>query len=446
MMIRRFRKFSQIFYLIFFSWRMNSRLHLQSRPSPTKNTVGEGRLRSRCCGFNRHATRRSLQILVVFLPMLFAMRIMAQESALISSHSTAVSHFGQALTFDLIAEADAPITQASLFFRAEGMDDTFTVDLPIATADNVIALTYTADLADIHLDPFTTIRYWWRLQTAVGDTIDIPPQTLRYEDDRFVWQTMSDDNATVHWVGDGAAMGQLALDIVGESTPKLATVFQATATTTPLDLYIYPTAADLRAALQLNGQDWVGAHADPALGVMLLSAANSRTAAADLRQAIPHEMSHHALYQTAPYAQFPVWFDEGLASTMESVPDAGYGVVMETAVANETLIPIADLCHAFPTNAEQTILAYAESASFVRYIQTTYGDDGNGRLIAAYGDGADCFSGVERALGVSLAEVEAGWLHESEPQSPLSIAWKQSRLWLLLLAGGGLLSLLLTRK
>ncbi len=390
---------------------------------------------------------RRFTIICLFFMLLLPARAMAQESSLISSHSTAVSHFGQALTFDLIAEADAPIAHASLFFRAEGMDDTFTVDLPITDADNVIALNYTADLADIHLDPFTTITYWWRLQTAVGDTIDIPPETVQYEDDRFVWQTMSDDNATVHWVGDGATMGQLALDIVGESIPKLATVFQATAIApAPLDLYIYPTAADLRAALQLNGQDWVGAHADPALGVMLLSAANSHTAAADLRQSIPHEMSHHALYQTAPNAQFPIWFDEGLASTMESVPDAGYGVVMETAVSNQTLIPIADLCHAFPTNAEQTILAYAESASFVRYIQATYGDDGNGRLIAAYGDGADCFSGVERALGVSLAEVEANWRHESEPQSPFTTAWKQSRLWLLLLAGGGLLSLLLTRK
>lgn len=384
-----------------------------------------------------------LRVILVLLPFLFAMRIYAQESGLISSHSTAVSHFGQALTFDLIAEADAPISQASLFFRAEAMDDTFTVDLPITTADNVVALNYTADLSGIRLDPFTTISYWWRLQTAVGDSIDIPAQTLRYEDDRFNWQTMADDNATIHWVGDEAAMGQLALDIVAESQPKLAAILPATA---PLDIYIYPTAADLRAALQLTGQEWVGAHADPALEVMLLSAANSRTAAADLRRSIPHEMSHHALYQASPDTQFPIWFNEGLASMMESVPDAGYGMVLETAVSNQTLIPIADLCYTFPADSQQTILAYAESEAFMRHIQTSYGNEAIARLIAAYGDGADCFSGVEHALGVSLTEVEADWLHESEPQSRFATVWQKSRLWLLLLAGGGLLSLLLIKK
>ena len=117
-----------------------------------------------------------------------------------------------------------------------------------------------------------------------------------------------------------------------------------------------------------------------------------------------------------------------------------------TAVSDQTLLPLADLCHTFPTDAQQTILAYAESDAFMRYLQATYGDEVVGRLIAAYGDGADCDSGIKRALGVSLAEAEADWLHASEPQSPLATAWKESRLWLLLLAGGGLLSLLLTRK
>lgn len=394
-------------------------------------------------GKTSHRIRRFSQIFLFIGLAVFAMRIKAQESALISSHSTAVSYFGQAIHFDLIAEADTPISQASLFFRAEAMDDTFTVDLPIAAAENVVALSYTADLSSIHLNPFTTISYWWRLKTAVGDPIDIPVQTLRYEDDRFGWQTMSDGDVTVHWVGDEAAMGQLALDIAAESQPRLAAILPPP---NPINLYIYPTAADLRAALQLTGQQWVGAHADPALGVLLLSAANSRTAAADLRQSIPHEMSHHALYQTMPSAAFPVWFDEGLASLMESVPDAGYAVVLETAVSTQTRIPIADLCTTFPTDSQQTILAYAESASFMRHIQAAYGNEAISRLITAYGDGADCFSGVEDAFGVSLAEVEAGWLRESEPQSPLATAWKASRLWLLLLAGGGLLSLLLIKK
>ncbi len=384
------------------------------------------------------------QIVFVLPPLLFAMRLYAQESALIHAESTAVSHFGQAITFDLVAETDTPISQASLFFRAEGMNDTFTVDIPL-TAETVITLTYSAELSNIHLDPFTTISYWWRLETAVGDSIDIPPQTVQYDDNRFVWKAMADGDVTVHWVGDETAIGQLALDIVRESEERLTAVFSAPSPA-PLNIYIYPSAADLRAALQLSGQEWVGAHANPALGVILLSAANSRTAAADLRQSIPHEMSHHALYQAMPRAEFPLWFDEGLASTMESVPDAGYEVVLETAVANQTLIPIADLCRTFPANAEQTILAYAESTSFMRHIQDEYGDDVIGRFITTYGSGADCFSGVEQALGVSLTEAEAEWLHASKPETPLAAAWKKSKLWLLLLAGGGLISLLLTRK
>jgi hypothetical protein len=71
---------------------------------------------------------------------------------------------------------------------------------------------------------------------------------------------------TAYWVGDDLALGQLALDIVAESLPRLRQLLPVPEPV-EFDLYLYPTSADLRAALRLTGQEWVGAHAHPELGV-----------------------------------------------------------------------------------------------------------------------------------------------------------------------------------
>jgi hypothetical protein len=204
--------------------------------------------------------------------------------------------------------------------------------------------------------------------------------------------------------------------------------------------------ADLRTALRLTGRDWVGADAIPELNVVLATAVNPRTALIDLGQSIPHELSHLLLYRMAGanYEDVPLWFDEGLATLMESSPNLGYEDVLQQAVAANSTIPLAELCQSWPAGEAQARLAYAQSVSVVRFIRSEYGNRTLQELAQAYADGADCESGVRRALDLPATELESAWLQREQPVSPVRRIWQEYALWILLMGGGfGMMGLLL---
>ena len=351
--------------------------------------------------------------------------------------------FGQRMSFTLAADEIAPAEVAAvvLFFQSKAASQTFTADLPPPVA---WPLSHQIDLTTLRLPPFADVSYWWRVTLSDGTVIDVPAQTIAYTDDQFNWQTLTQNGMTAHWVGDDLALGQLALDIVAESLPRLRQLLPVPEPV-EFDVYLYPTSADLRAALRLTGQEWVGAHAHPELGVLLVTAVNIRTAPADLRQSIPHEMAHLLLYQaTGPnYDQIPRWFNEGLATYMEASPNPNYDLLLAEAVNGRNTLSLAELCATFPSREEQALLAYAQSVSVIRYIQAQYGNQAVRGLVSAFADGADCQSGVQRWLGLTLDELNRDWLRSLEPRSPLAQFWQESGLWLLLLVSGFLLTGLL---
>jgi hypothetical protein len=395
-------------------------------------------------------------IVHTFYVILFALIWLPLPAAAVSQaqgETTAVSPtfysdvsytFGQSMTFVLEAEGLdlADVTEVILFFRSEAATSTYSAELPMTGA--AWPLSHRVDLTSVRLPPFVDVAYWWRVTLVDGAVVEVPSQTTAYVDDQFEWQTLTQNGVTAHWVGDDLALGQLALDIVAESLPRLRQLLPAPEPV-EFDLYLYPTSADLRAALRLTGQEWVGGHAHPELGVLLVTAVNIRTAPTDLRQSIPHEMTHLFLYQaTGPnYDRVPQWFNEGLATYMEASPNPSYDLLLREAVNGRVTMPLADLCHSFPDREEQTLLAYAQSASVIRYIQTRYGNQALRGLVNAFADGADCYSGVERALGLTLDDFNRDWLRSLEPRSPLAQFWQESGLWLLLLVGGFLFAGLL---
>ncbi len=383
--------------------------------------------------------RSSFFSVVKLLPLFCLWLVLAApvggQSEEVSATSFADYAFGQMIRFYLTADSQSQIQAATLFFRAPEFPNTFVQEL-LVQPGNQVALSFEQDLNQVQLAPFTTVTFWWVLQTAESQDLIIPEQTIVYEDDRFQWRNVAQNNVTVHWTGNDNSLGQIALDVVAESWPRLLALVP-TEVSVPLNIYIYPSSADLRAALRLTGRDWVGAHAAPELGVLLVTAVNTRTAATDLRRTLPHEMMHFLLYHaTGPgYGQLPVWLNEGLATLVEENPTPTYENLLETAVSDSTLLPFTDLCRAFPSEEDKALLAYAQSLSLVRYLQANYGNQTLRQLVAAYADGADCASGVNRTFPLSLEELTDDWLQAQQPQSSLTQFWRTNRLWLLLFTG-----------
>jgi hypothetical protein len=362
----------------------------------------------------------------------------------ITTASSASYQFGQAITFSLSATSGAgAIEQVTLFFRVPENVNTFTAEIDIKPARK-IAVEHVVDLTQLRLAPFTEVTYWWWVAEASGGSIYTDQQQLLYADDQFEWQEQRQGPFSVHWTGSEAALGQKALDVAAAALPRIQE-YMPVALDEPLQIYIYPTAADLRAALRLTGRDWVGAHAHPELRVILVTAGNGEGATAELQQTLPHELSHYLFYRAVGlgYDTAPVWLDEGLASLLQDPPNPNYELILQEAVAAGTMIPFADLCRSFPADSQRVLLAYAQSASLVAYLQTTYGNRVLSEMVQALADGADCQTVVSRVLDMSLAELNQEWLEQQLPQSAAGRLWQRGGVWLLLITGGFVVTLIM---
>ncbi len=158
-------------------------------------------------------------------------------------------------------------------------------------------------------------------------------------------------------------------------------------------------------------QDWVAGHADPDLGVILVTLPEGPEQPLLVEQRVPHELMHVLLYQSNQlgYANLPAWLNEGLASNAELDPNPDYRILLEDAAKKNSLIPLANLCVSFPRDAYGALLSYAEAASFVKYLHDSYGVSGLTSLTQAYNNGLDCNQGAEQALGKSLVQLQRSW-------------------------------------
>jgi len=154
-----------------------------------------------------------------------------------------------------------------------------------------------------------------------------------------------------------------------------------------------------------------------------------------MEQRIPHELMHVMLYRQvgAGYQQLPKWLNEGIATQAEINPNADYDRVLLDASNGNTLIPLADLCAAFPADSAQAFLAYAEARSFTTYLRETYGVPALLNLAHIYTEGVDCDNGAQRAFGVSLAQLELNWREKNLGQNIWGVAFRKLLPYLVLL-------------
>ena len=380
----------------------------------------------------KFATRLAVGLFIVAVTLLARM-VAAQTGIVVVATPPPQYTFGEALAFQITAQSAATIDSATFFYRTADSDRTLRSDALLAPAPLVTA-TYSIDLTGQPLTPFTTVEYWWEIHDTAGGQLTTEPQTFYYEDNRFGWQTLTQSALTVHWYRGDAEFGQTALDIAGNALEKIGAELQ-TGQPADINIYIYSDADDIRAALNVGGKTWVSGHADPALGVVMVPVPPGQEAGIDLEREIPHELTHLLVYKAVgnaeAYARVPTWLNEGLAVLQQGQPNPDYPALIANASKAGQLLSLQSLCGPFPAEALQAELAYAESEAVVRFIREQFGSKSFATLLAAYADGASCASGVERGLGVSLAQLENQWLTQAVQVNPGALKAQSLRPWVI---------------
>ncbi len=341
--------------------------------------------------------------------MLCIVPVKAQETAT-EWVSSASYTFRDSVDFELVGETAVLIEQISLIIDSPSLTNPISIVADSRkNENNLVHASGSVSPVALELLPFTTVVYWWEIEFE-DEKVFIPAQSFVYKDDRLVWQSLDVEPWHIYWTGNDADLGSIGLQIAQESQSRLDAVL-VTDDTLPVDVYIYPSFADMRAAFRLNGlREWAGKVTDPLPEVVMVTAVNPRTAASDLQQSIPYALTKFWLYQQTRgnYDALPFWLREGLAVGM--VPEAMEKVALETAVNNQSTIPFSQLCDDFPTDGSDANPAVQQSVDFVQFLQTQYGDQTVQALVDAYANGAACDEGVAQVTGKPLNTVNQEWL------------------------------------
>jgi hypothetical protein len=331
--------------------------------------------------------------------------------------------FGEQAVFKAHLQMDAPLQEVYLSYQSQGKG-VQTQKLSLGPNQE---LSYTLDLRNGLLRPFARVTYWFTVRPENGDSIDSPRFSFDYEDNRFTWQTLEKGLFHVHWVEGDLAFGQEAENVAEQGLSSIQNLIPMDPPSDPFEIYIYPHAKDLQDSLEVGGEPWVAGHASPDLGVVLVSIPIGPEQELNMEQQIPHELAHVMLYQKTgeKYAGIPVWLSEGFASLAELYPNADYSRALDVARQNQSLLPMDSLCRAFPRDASGAFLAYAQSASFTRFIQQNYGSSGLNRLVQSYMDGLGCSEGTVAALGVALSSLDTQWEQEVLGINVQAVAWQK---------------------
>ncbi|MEO5886811.1 MAG: peptidase MA family metallohydrolase [Anaerolineales bacterium] len=315
--------------------------------------------------------------------------------------------FGEGITFLATIKASIQIQNVSIVIFDEAQGLTHVKPLEIR-ADGTTE--YFFDTRQNTLRPFTNVSWSYQFTLADGNTFQSETFFIRYDDDRFTWQTLESGSIRMHWYNGDVSFGQAALNSAQSGLQSISALLPLDLAR-PVDIFIYANATDLRGTLYSESEAWVAGHANSAVGVVMVVVEPGANQSIFMEQRIPHELMHVMLYRSigAGYDNLPAWLREGTATLAEVSPNPDYDLVLAAAGANNTMISIKDLCASFPPNADTAFLAYAESRSFIHYLQSTYGSAKLLSLVSIYADGVDCERGTENAYGVSLSKLEMDW-------------------------------------
>lgn len=389
--------------------------------------------------------RRAVCLIATVLITLGLCQPAQAQSAVTLSDIRVDYSFGEVITFTARIQSQSTIQESMIVFQVQGDPNTRIAPIQIGPDGSSIyqypipgglLRPFTPALRGFTpaLRGFTRIFFWYRLTLQSGEIYTSPQYYFDYVDNRFSWQTLEDAAVRVHWYAGEITFGQAAFEVAHLGLLAVNSLIPTTASE-PIDIYIYATPTDVQEALSLGGQPWLAGQASPDLGVALVSIAPGAEQTIAMQRQIPHELAHVLLYRhTGPaYVQLPTWLWEGIASLAELYPNADYVQVLGIANQNRSLLPISDLCDPFPQDTSRALLAYAESASFTRYLHDTYGTSGLLTLIQAYSDGLSCEQGVARAFGSSLSQLDLLWRKTALGENTGGIAFQNLSPYLILL-------------
>ncbi len=125
---------------------------------------------------------------------------------------------------------------------------------------------------------------------------------------------------------------------------------------------------------------------------------------------VAHEYGHVAVRQLSRARMVPVWFNEGIATSVEGGYD-GYIRRVRLAANNNTLLSMNEMLN-WNVDGERAFLAYSQANSIVDYIVTKWGKNAVLEILRQIGRDAPPENAFHNVLGMGQRELYNRWARE----------------------------------
>jgi len=325
--------------------------------------------------------------------------------------SDAQTDFPQSITFSLEARASTDITDVDIecqVVRRSLVSVSCRSDVAF-DADEHVMVSWTWDMQDTGgLPPGTEIEYRWLIEDASGNTYISPYVNVRYDDLRYNWRCVMSDNITLWWYEGDSSFAQQLIDAADDAANRLTAEFEVFLEQ-PVNFYIYADAWDLQSSL-VNPDIWTGGQAFPDYGAVMIGIEVD-----DLdwgKRTVAHELGHLVVGQLVygPFGWLPTWLSEGIAMNAEGELAENFQDSLDSAVSSDRLFSVRSIASAFPADATEAILCYAESYSIVKFlIDNNYGSEQFLQLLDLFKQGSTDDEALFQIYGFDTDGLNENW-------------------------------------
>jgi hypothetical protein len=355
----------------------------------------------------------SLSLIVLLVPLILFSAfpgVSPAQDEITTISSSALVAFPLAITFNLEAEASNQIVDIDLKYTVDRLSlvpVSWRVDADFTPGLTVDA-SWTWDMLETGgLPPGTELEYWWLIEDAAGQKIETSPSTLKYDDLRYDWNSLTSDQLTLYWYKNNQSFAQQLIGAAEDALQRL-TIDTGLLLEQPAKIYIYASFDDLRGAL-VYPQEWTGGVAFTDYGVIAIGISPDNLAWGE--RAMAHELSHLVVHQAVfgPFGLIPTWLDEGLALYAEGELRSDLRERFDEAMSRNELISVRSLSSSFPTDPDEARLSYAESFSLVRFLLDSYGRDRMLELLDVFQGGSGYDDALTQVYGFDMDGLNELW-------------------------------------
>jgi len=318
--------------------------------------------------------------------------------------------YPNSLTFNISAQSDVKITEVRLQYSlqsvgfAQVINEAYLQFSPSTKVDTE----WEWDLVRIGgLPPGVTVKYQWLLLDASGERLATPFAEVKFDDGRYLWNTLTEGKVTLYWYEGAHSFAQELMQATQSALTRLSESTGAVIKSS-IRLYIYANSTDLRGSM-IFPQDWSGGVAFTRYGCIAIgiSASNIEWG----KRAIAHELTHLITEQMTlnPYNDTPPWLDEGLAMYNEGPIQLTFTNNLNMAIQENRLISVRSLSSPFSAYSSISYVSYAESYSIIDYLIRNYGKDKMFALLDTFRQGSTYDGALQKVYGFDMDGLNTIW-------------------------------------